>query len=80
MGLHLSEDAEKLIGATSSEIKAYYAALICNVPKGAVISVSADGSRNAVIQHPEACVASVTQNAVTDLRSLRDALAAQTVI
>ena len=79
MGALLSKDAEKLISATSSEIKAYYAAIIRKMPKGAVISVSADGSRNAVVQHPEARAASATSDAVSDLRSLRAALVEQAV-
>lgn len=75
MGYKLTKDAGQFFSATSSEMKAYYKELMCNVPKGAVVSVSSDGTCAAVVQHAEADAFS-SMNVVTDLRSLRDALAA----
>lgn len=75
MGALLTKDAVQTTSAVSSDLKAYYAALLRRVPKGGIISVSRDGSCDAVIQQPE--FGAENQNAVTDLRSLRDALVAQ---
>lgn len=73
MGLTLTKDAEQSFSATVSDSRAYFAEFIRNVPKGAVVSVSSDGTCSAVMQTP----ADNTSYAVTDLRSLRDALVAQ---
>lgn len=75
MGYALTKDADHSFSVVSSDIKAYYAALIRRVPKDSVISVSTDGTRSAVIQQEP--VVSSNRDAVTDLRSLRDALVAR---
>lgn len=78
MGLFFTEDAEQSLGATSFVKKAYYEELFRSVPAGAVVRTSPDGTCAAIIQHPEPDDFSSMQNAVTDFRSLRDALVAKT--